>query len=85
MADARDDWSSDTVLNEATWYSAQRAAGLSHTRPLPPQARGNPLEPNQFFSSDALIDDARITYSSSGRNLRDRERVLAGYNRENKS
>lgn len=87
MAEARTNapWSGDTVLNEATWYSAAPKACVSHAQPSPPQARGVPLEPNPFHAPVDLIDDARITYPSSRRDLRDREGFLAGHNREKDS
>lgn len=78
-------WSSDTVLNHATWYSAPPKRSVSHAQPAPPQVRGEPLEPNPFQPVAGLIAGERITYSSSRRDLRDRESVLAGQNRETNS
>ena len=82
---ARAGGSSEAVIKGTSCFADGPQLCVSKNQSSPPQARGLPLEPNPFQATAALISDARITYSSSRRDLRDRECLLAGHNRENKA
>lgn len=82
---ARAGGSSKVVLKGTTCFAAAPQFCVSKNQPSPPQAWGFPLEPNPFRSRVTLINNEQITYSSSGRDLRDREGVLAGQNWDNNS